>query len=159
MQVSDAKSIVQKKSEWDTLGEDLGKVQPEQEYFSVCDVWKDGVHKLVTKLEYQTPIYLQAYTQVHTEFLHGIDNLFGTCYLWQKQYFDRLGISKGVLDAYGKLCNSWVERTTESLDMYANYSRMQADMVIDAMKVGNNVLQSWVEMYGKMVTFWNFSSR
>ncbi len=145
-------NTAQKKSEWASLGE-LGKAEPVQ-YFSVCDVWKNSVHKIVTKAEYQTPIYLQAYTQVHTEFLHCIDNLFGTCYLWQKQYFDRLGIDKGILDAYGKMYDSWVDQALRGMDAYANYKKLQADMVVDAMKVGNDMLHSWIDAYGRAVSFW-----
>lgn len=149
MQVNDTS---QKKSEWSTLGENLGKEEPQ--YLSVCDVWKDSVHKLVTKAEYQTPIYLQAYTQVHTEFLHCIDNLFGTCYLWQKQYFDRLGIDKGMLNAYGKLYDSLVDQAMHSMDAYANYKKMQADMMVNTMKLGNDILHSWIDAYGRTVSFW-----
>lgn len=145
-------NTAQKKSEWASLGE-LGKAEPAQ-YLSVCDVWKDSVHKIVTKAEYQTPIYLQAYTQVHIEFLHCIDNLFGTCYLWQKQYFDRLGIDKGILDAYGKMYDSWVDQALRGMDAYANYKKLQADMVVDAMKVGNDMLHSWIDAYGRAVSFW-----
>jgi hypothetical protein len=147
VQVSEAKK------EWEDL-ECLG-VESSQQYLSVCDVWKDSVHKMVTKLEYQTPIYLQAYTQVHTEFLHCIDNLFGTCYLWQKQYFDRLGIDKRVISAYGELYNSWVDQCMQALDAYANYKKLQADMAVNAMKVGNDMLHSWIDMYGRIMSSWN----
>jgi len=143
----------EKKSEWANLEDNLGK-EPAPQYLSVCDVWKDSVHKIVTKLEYQTPIYLQAYTQIHTEFLHCVDNLFGTCYLWQKQYFDRLGISPGIVNAYGQLYNSWVEQYMQGLDAYANYKKTQADMVVDAMKVGNDILHSWMDAYGRVVSSW-----
>lgn len=158
MQVSDSKNINSKKSEWDKLPEiDVAKSQSssESQYYSVCDIWKDNVHKLVTKLEFQTPIYLQAYSNVHTEFLHCVDNLFGTCYIWQKQYFDRLGIDQKIINAYGKLCESGIANTTEFMDLYANYKKFQADMTIEAMKIGNNYLHWWIDMYGKAISFWS----
>jgi hypothetical protein len=155
VQLSDA-TTDSTKTEWEDLAEtEKNKTQTPTEYFSVCDIWKDSVHRVVTKLEYQTPIYLQAYSQVHTEFLHCVDNLFGTCYIWQKQYFDRLGIDKNVINAYGGLCESGINSATEFMDMYANYKKFQADMIVEAMKIGNNYLHWWIDVFGKSVSFWN----
>jgi hypothetical protein len=158
MQINDAKSVDSKKSEWASLSDidsDKNKIQSVNEYSSVCDIWKDNVHKLITKVEYQTPIYLQAYSQVHAEFLHSIDNLFGTCYIWQKQYFDKVGIDQKIINAYGKLCESGTGNIFELMDTYANYKRFQADSIIDSMKTGNTYLHWWVDMCGRTMSFWN----
>jgi hypothetical protein len=161
MQVSDPKSQEVKKTEWENLPEvdDIKNVAPSDEYFSVCDIWKDNVHKIITKIEYQTPIYLQAYTQVHSEFLHCVDNLFGTCYIWQKQYFDKLGIDQKIVNAYGKLYQSWTNEAIQSMDVYANYKKFQADVIVDAMKIGNNYLHWWIDTFGKTVSFWTSQFR
>jgi|GEM_PF-1402436 len=157
MQISDAESIESNKSEWEGIAEndDKNQIQPATEYHSVCDIWRDSIHKLITKVEYQTPIYLQAYSQVHTEFLHCVDNLFGTCYIWQKQYFDRLGIDQKIVNSYGRLCESGVNSTIDLLDIYASYKKFQADMAVDAMKIGNNYLHWWIDMFGKTVSFFS----
>ncbi|WP_052347744.1 hypothetical protein [Candidatus Nitrosotenuis chungbukensis] len=155
MQVSDAKAK-DAKSEWEKIdGVSDGEAQLAK-YFSVCDIWKESVHKIITKTEYQTPIYLQAYSMMHSEFLHSIDNLFGTCYIWQKRYFDRMGIDQRVIDAYGELCEKSTSGVMEWMDAYANYKKFQADLAIDYMKIGNNYLHWWIDMYGKTVSFWNF---
>jgi hypothetical protein len=155
MQVSDAESKETSKSEWEDLeAVDKNQTLMANEYTSVCDIWRDSVHKMITKVEYQTPIYLQAYSQVHTEFLHCVDNLFGTCYIWQKQYFDRLGIDQKIVNTYGKLCESGVNSAIDFLDIYANYKKFQADMAVNAMKIGNNYLHWWIDMFGKTVSFW-----
>jgi hypothetical protein len=157
MQISDAESKETGKSEWEDLAEagDKNQTQATNEYTSVCDIWRDSVHKLITKVEYQTPIYLQAYSQVHTEFLHCVDNLFGTCYIWQKQYFDRLGIDQKVVNTYGKLCESGINSAIDFLDIYASYKKFQADMAVNAMKIGNNYLHWLIDMFGKTVSFWS----
>lgn len=157
MQVSDAKTIDSKKSEWESLADikDENKIQLEDEYSSVCDIWKDNVHKLITKIEYQTPAYLQAYSEVHAEFLHSVDNLFGTCYIWQKQYFDKIGIDHKVINAYGNLCEKSTDSIVEWMNAYANYKKFQADLIIDYMKIGNNYLHLWANMCGKALSFWN----
>jgi hypothetical protein len=155
MQIGNAPTQESVKSEWEGLSEVAENRQSAKEYSSVCDVWRQSVHRLVTKMEFQTPIYLQAFSQVHTEYLHCIDNLFGTCYIWQKQYFDRLGIDQKLVNTYGRLYESGVDSTIEFLDIYANYKKFQADMIVDAMKIGNNYIHWWIDMFGKAVSFWN----
>lgn len=150
MQVSDAKSDAT--SEWESLDQAPGgKIH----YTSVCDVWKDSVHKVITKTEYQTPIYIQAYTQMHSEFLRSIDSLFGTCYIWQKRYFDKIGINESVINAYGELCQRTTENVMEWMDAYASYKKFQANTIVEYMKTGNNYLHWWIDMWGKTMSFWN----
>lgn len=150
VQISNTKSV--KKSEFESLGDIDAKTA---EYSSVCDIWKDSVHKIITKIEYQTPIYLQAYSQTHSEFLHSIDNSFGTCYIWQKRYFDKMGFDQKAINAYEKLCDSYTSNIMEWMDMYANYKKFQADLANEYMKIGNNYLRWWIDMFGKTMSFWN----
>ncbi len=155
MQISDTKNA--KKSEWESLADIDAKTKIQAaEYSSVCDIWKDSVHRMITKMEYQTPIYLQAYSQTHSECLHSIDNSFGTCYIWQKRYFDKIGFDQKVINAYGKLCDSGTNNVVEWMDMYANYKKIQADLSIEYMKIGNNYLHWWIDMFGKTMSFWKF---
>lgn len=157
MQISNAKTNL-KKSEWESLANinlDKNKIQTVKKYSSVCDIWKDNVHKLITKMEYQTPIYLQAFSQMHAEFLHSIDNSFGTCYNWQKQYFDMVGFEQKVINAYEKLCDSGTNNIFELMDTYANYKKIQSDLITDYMKIGNNYLCWWTDMCSKTMSFWN----
>lgn len=153
MQVSGTKNA--KKTEWDSLDDSVVKTKAKQaKEGSVCDIWKDSVHKVITKMEYQTPIYLQAYSQMHSEFLHSVDNAFGTCYIWQKRYFDRMGFDQRVVNAYEKLCDSGTNNVLAWMDMYANYKKIQADVSIDYMKIGNNCIRWWADMFGKTMSLW-----
>lgn len=153
MQLSESEAN-NKESEWSSI-DPSSPAEQKSEYLSVCDIWKDNVHRVITKIEYQTPLYLQAYSQVHSEFLHSVDNLFGTCYIWQKQYFDRLGIDKNIVATYGKLCESVMDNLTGMMDMYANYKKFQADTAVEALKIGNNYMHWWIDMFGRSVSFWN----
>lgn len=157
MQIGNIKAN-SKKSEWESLADislDKNKTRTVKKYSSAYDIWKDNTHKLITKLEHQTPIYLQAYSQVHAEFLHFIDNSFGTYYNWQKQYFDKMKIDQKVINACEKLCDSGTNNIFELMNAYANYKKLQSDLITDYMKIGNNYLRWWTDMYGKTMSFWN----
>lgn len=137
--------------------EEKSQTEEKPQYLSICDVWKDSVHKIITKAEFQTPLYIQAYTQVHAEFLHSIDNMYGTCYMWQKQYFDKLGIDQKAVNSYAKLYEVLTEFITKSMDAYANSQKHQAEAIIEAMKSGNIYVRQCLDMYAKMISSWNAS--
>lgn len=136
------------------MSKDKTNNEPGTEYLSICDIWKDSVHKIITKAEFQTPLYLQTYTQVHTEFLHSIDNLFGTCYLWQKQYFDRLEIDKGTMGSYAKFYDDLTEYTTKLMDAWAQSQKQQADMMIQAINAANGYARQYMDLCAKAVSEW-----
>ena len=135
------------------LGEELGNISSSTDN-TAENIWKDSTHKLVSKIEQQTPQYLQAYLKIHTESLHGFERWLGAWSAWQKQYLDVVGVNGDVVTAYGKLCDSWVNGIAESMDVFESYAKIQADVVSDAVKISNNVLQTWTDMYGKMIMFW-----
>ncbi len=155
MQVSPQKSEG-KKSEWNSLEDKSVEPKPSLEnYESVCDIWKDCVTKSIRKLESQTPVYLQTYLQVHNEYLHGIDNLFGTCYLWQRQYFDRLAIGKSTVNEYGKFCQVVMDEIGNWMDSALNIRKLRSDMLIELMKTSNQMIQQGIDWHAKWMTSLN----
>ena len=50
------------------------------------------------KMEFQVPKYLQGYSDLYTKYLHSLNTLYGTCYVSEKQYFDKMGIDHKVLE-------------------------------------------------------------
>ena len=155
MQVSSQKND-EKQSEWNNLdGKPLESKPNLENYESICDIWKDCVTKSIRKLESQTPVYLQTYLQVHNEYLHGIDNLFGTCYLWQKQYFDRLGIDKSTVNEYGKFCQVVMDEIGNWMDSALNIRKLRSDMLIELMKTSNQMMQQGIDWHAKWMTSLN----
>ena len=57
---------------------------------SICDLMKNNTSEILQKMEYQVPTYLQGYTDLFTKYLHSLNTLFGTCYISEKQFFDKL---------------------------------------------------------------------
>jgi len=65
---------------------------------SVCDLMKNNTSEILQKMEYQLPTYLQGYTDLFTKYLHSLNTLYGTCYISEKQFFDKLGIDHKILE-------------------------------------------------------------
>lgn len=141
-----------KESEWENIEKNNLDSNSETEYSSICDIWKDCVTSSIRKLESQTPVYLQTYLQVHTEYLHCIDNLFGTCYLWQRQYFDKLGIDKNTINEYGKFCQVLMNEIGTLMDISVNNQKLRSDMYVEIMKTSNQLIRQGIDWHAKIMT-------
>lgn len=62
-----------------------------KEEISICDLMKNNTSEIIQKMEYQTPTYLQGYTDLFTKYLHSFNTTFGSCRISEKQFFDKLG--------------------------------------------------------------------
>ncbi|QLH07974.1 hypothetical protein [Nitrosopumilus ureiphilus] len=101
---------------------------------SVCDLLKNNTTKIIKKYETQTPIYTQLYSNFYDEYLHSLEDIFGTCYLSEKHFFDNLGIDKKTLDATDKFWRGYTETTISNIDMYTNFRKAQFDTMVSFMR-------------------------
>ena len=101
---------------------------------SVCDLLKDNTTKIIRKFETQTPIYAQLYSDCYNEYLHSLEDIFGSCYLSEKHFFDSLEIDEKVLDSTDKFWNVFTETTIFHIDMYTNFQKKQFDTMNSFMK-------------------------
>ncbi len=101
---------------------------------SVCDLLKDNTTKIIRKCETQTPIYAQLYGNYYNEYLHSLEDIFGTCYLSEKHFFDNLGMDTKSLDAIDKFWRGFTETTISHIDMYTNFRTVQFDTMVSFMK-------------------------
>ncbi len=96
-----------------------------QNKISVCDIMKNNTSKVIKKMESQVPTYIQQYSDLYTAYLHAFDDIFGTCYIAEKQFFDKLGIDQKTLktlenysDSLTNVCSSQIDASTKFLRTY-----------------------------------------
>jgi hypothetical protein len=91
---------------------------------SICDVMKNNTSEIIQKIESKFPTYTQLYTDLYTKYLHTIDDLYSTCYLSEKEFFDKLGIDKTtiqVFDVYWKFITNMIQ---SQIDMGTNFAKI-----------------------------------
>ncbi|MEO9309285.1 MAG: hypothetical protein ABI337_03220 [Nitrososphaera sp.] len=116
---------------------------------SICDVFKEKTTAVIEKLESQVSAYLQMYSDLYTEYLQSVDKLFGTCYLSQKEFFDKLGIDQGVLRAYSDFWSTVVDIYNTQIEMSTNYQKLYVRTRIEAIKYFNQNAQLLMDNYVK----------
>lgn len=118
---------------------------------SVCDVMKDNTSKIIKKLEAQIPFSTQHYSDLYTLFLHSVDDIFGTCYLAEKQFFDRLGFDQNALKSFKMLSDQFTNAFLTQIEMTNNLQKSQLELQKNLLHMYEQYLHSLVDSYWKSV--------
>lgn len=101
---------------------------------SICDLLKNNTTKIIRKYETQTPILVQMYSDYYNEYLHSLEDIFGTCYLSEKHFFDSLGVDEQTLSTIDKFWKGFTETTISHIDTYTNFQKVQFDTMVSLMR-------------------------
>ena len=126
-----------------------------EKHISICDVMKNNTSQILQKMEYQLPTYLQGYTDLFTAYLHSLNTLYGTCYLSEKQFFDKLGIDDKVLepiDEYWKLVKNL---TILMIETRSNFLKDYIQFRLAAIESFDKSMGSTLDYYSKSLSKFN----
>lgn len=122
---------------------------------SICDVLKTDTSEIIKKLESQIPSAFQNYSNLYTEYLHMMDELFGTCYLSEKEFFDKLNIDPKILKQIKENSNSVKKSWMQMIDMNSKYWDEYFKMKVSAVKSFDNFIHIMMESYAKSLSQFN----
>jgi hypothetical protein len=120
------------------------------EELSVCDILKNNTTKVIKKLESQIPPNIQASSNLYSNYLHLLDDYFGTCYLWQKQYFDRLGFDKEALQAINNYWGVITDLYCSQIEVITGAQKSTVDVQQRMMALCDQYLHQALDYYGKI---------
>ena len=126
-----------------------------QDKISTCDVMKDNTSKVIKKMESQIPSYVQEYSDLYAEYLHTFDDLFGTCYIAEKQFFDNLGFDQETLKTFDNYSKTLTNFYSSQIDMSTNYLKAYVKMRISAIKSYDRYLHVMMDSYAKSLSQFN----
>jgi len=129
----------------------------EQDKISVCDVMKSKTSSVIRKMESQIPSYVQEYSDLYAEYLHTIDDLFGTCYLSEKEFFDKLNIDQKTLKAFDNFWSFCEKAATSQIETSTKFMRANNQMRISAIKSYDKYVHTLMDSYAKMFSQYNRS--
>ncbi len=122
---------------------------------SACDIMKDNTSNVIKKMESQIPSYVQQYSDLYTEYLHMFDDLFGTCYISEKEFFDKLGFDQETLKTFDNYSKTLTNFYSSQIDMSTNYLRSYVKMRISAIKSYDRYLHLMMNSYAKTLSQFN----
>ena len=126
-----------------------------QPKISICDIMKNNTSSIIKKMEFQVPSYLQQYSDLYTAYLHSFDQIFGTCYIAEKEFFDKLEIDQNTLKSfenfsktYKDIISSQIDTSTQILDSYVK-------MRLAAIESFDKSAQVMMQIYSNMLSQYN----
>ena len=132
-------------------------VEKQEDQISICDIMKDDTSAVIHKLESQAPAFAQNYSDLYSAYLHMYDDLFGTCYIAEKEYFDNLGIDQGVLRELKKTSKSIRDICIENMDIasktFNEYVKMRIFVINTFDRYVHNVMESYGNLYSQFNKF------
>jgi hypothetical protein len=119
---------------------------------SVCDIMKTNTSKIIQKFESQIPSRFQQYSDLYAAYLHTIDDVYGTCFISEKEFFDKLNIDQGVLHSIQEYTKNLTDTYLAQIDLYAKSREEFVQTHISSLKVYDNFLHSMMNSYAKTLS-------
>ena len=120
--------------------------------YSICDIMKGNTSAIIQKMESQIPVNFQIYSDMYKEYLHMIDDLFGTCYLSEKEFFDKMNIDDRtlkIMDSYGK---TYTEIYSSQIENYSSFLKWYSKMRTSGMRSYDKFAHVMMDSYAKMIS-------
>lgn len=124
---------------------------------SLCDIMKGNTSEIIKKMEAQIPTYFQMHSDVYTEFLHSMDDIFGNCFLAEKEFFDKLNFDQYTLNLFDSYWKNVTKMYTSQIDMSTDFLKAYSQMRISSIKLFDDYLHVMMESYAKMLSQYNSS--
>ena len=117
---------------------------------SVAQILKNNTHEVTKKLESQLPLKMQQFSELYTAYLHSINNTFDSCITYEKELFEKLGVDKGIIKAFGNITKTYTDTMLQQMDQYAQFRKYTTDTQLSAVKSWDNFMTSMMGYNLKM---------
>ena len=124
---------------------------------SVCDIMKNNTSQIMKKIESQSPSLIQKYSDLYMIYLHTIDDIFSTCYISEKEFFDKLDIDQGILKEAEKFSKALTAIYIDQIELSSKYLEANIQMRVSALKTYDNFMHVMMESYAKTLSQFNKS--
>ena len=131
----------------------------QKEKISICDIMKEDTSEIIKKMESHMPKMFQNYSDLYTAYLHVFDDIFGTCYIAEKEFFDKLNIDQGVLQQIKEYHNLMKRNYIESMDAASRLFEEYVKVRISAIQSFDNYAHVMMEYYSKVLAQVNNATR
>ena len=137
-------SDVAKKETIENINQIENKKSEETESDSISQILKNNTHKFTKKLESQLPLKIQQFSELYTAYLHSVNNTFDSCTTCEKELFEKLGVDKGLIKAFGEYTKAYADGMIQQMDYYAQFRKYSTNTQLSAVKSWDNFMTSMI---------------
>jgi len=124
---------------------------------SLCDIMKNNTSEVIKKIESKAPLLTQKYSDLYVTYLHTIDDIFGTCYISEKEFFDKLNLEQGILKEAEKFSNALTATYLNQIELSSKYLEANIQMRLSALKTYDDFMHVMMNSYAKTLSQFNKS--
>ena len=124
----------------------------QEEKLSIYEIMKDDTSEVIKKMESQIPSLFQNYSNLYTKYLHMFDDMFGTCYITEKKFFDKMDIDQGVLRQLKANSESIKNTCIQNIEISSNLFDQYVKMRVDAIKSYDNYVHVMMNSYANFLS-------
>ena len=128
------------------------KQETQEEKLSVCEIMKDDTSEVFRKMESQVPILFQNGSNLYTQYLHMLDDIFGTGYIAEKKFFDRLDIDQDILKQIKNNSESIKNMYMQNIEMSSKLFDQYVKMRINTIKSFDNYTHVMMNAYANFLS-------
>ncbi|HEY4680840.1 MAG TPA: hypothetical protein VIH04_06205 [Nitrosarchaeum sp.] len=129
----------------------------EEKHISICDVMKGNTSEVIQKLESNVPSLVQNYSELYAAYLHMFDDIFGTCLMAEKEFFDKLNIDQGILKEIKKNSDAVKNHYLNNIDMTTKFFDAYIQMRTSMIKSFDVYAHTMMDSYAKILSQFNQS--
>lgn len=116
---------------------------------------KNRTSEIVKKLECQLPLVTQQSSDLYQTYLHSFDDMFGTCYISQKEFFDKLNIPQENLKVFDKYLESLSKSYQNWIDLNSKLWQQYSQMKISNIKTFDEFVHLTMDSYARTLAMYN----
>jgi hypothetical protein len=133
----------------------LSKNTVNESEISICDIMKNRTSEIVRKIEGQLPLNIQQTYDLYTAYLHSFDDIFGTCYISQKEFFDKLNISQDALREFDRHLETMSKSCQDWIDMSSRYWQTYVQTRSSMIKSSDQFVHMMMDVYANTLAKFN----
>jgi hypothetical protein len=119
---------------------------------SFCDVMKTNTSEVIKKMQSQMLLRMELLSDLYMKYLHSLDDLYGTCYVSEKEFFDKLPIDKDILQTWQSYWNTWKELLFLQMDASAELEKGYVKVRMSTIDSYDEYMHLWMESYAKSLS-------
>ena len=120
---------------------------------------KEDTSEVIKKIESKMPSIFQSYSDMYTKYLHTLDDIFGTFYIAEKEFFDKLNLEQDILKQIKENSGLMKKNYIENIDRATKFFDEDVKMKIETIKTFDNYSHVMMKTYAKTLSQFNKSTK
>ena len=135
------------------------KLDQQERKLSICDIMKEDTSEVIKEMESKMPSIFQSYSDMYTKYLHTLDEIFGTCYIAEKEFFDKLNLDQDTLKQIKENSELMKKNYIKNIDMTVKFFDEYVKMRVEAIKSFDSYSHIMMKTYAKTLSQFNKSAK